>query len=448
MTTPSKAGRRHPLVAWARSSARRLLRSFGAAMPTGTGDAIVPSPYVPDRTTLQVDVRRLIDSLSDDDLRQCADEYFSGITVDSPQCHKPFMDPDNAVHLCAHLGLLFEAADLFPAAEVLDFGCGTGWLTMALGQIGCRAVGVDLSPKAIELARRLAAEGRPGRRGAAEFASYDGRRLPFEDGRFDRIVCFDAFHHVKDQQATLAEFARVLRPGGRVAFVEPGPHHSTTPQSQAEMLHHRVIENDVVMEDIARFAEAVGLAAPEFLLQYPRPLRVGLEDFRRWSSDGVPAHEARRLIHPLISSMTDGQYFHLQKGEPALDSRRPRELAGALRLLSAAVTSLPSGASALDVRLRVHNVGRAVWRCAEPGAGQVRVGVTMFAQDGHGRPADHARIPLPVPALPPNETAEVLGRVPLPAPNGFRLRFDLVAENVAWFSQLGSDSAVEWAPPQ
>lgn len=69
------------------------------------------------------------------------------------------------------------------------------------------------------------------------------------------MACLAVFHHVKVQLATLRDLARVLRPWGRIAMVEPGPHHSQTAQSLAEMAQFKVIENDIVMADIAAAAQ-------------------------------------------------------------------------------------------------------------------------------------------------------------------------------------------------
>jgi demethylmenaquinone methyltransferase/2-methoxy-6-polyprenyl-1,4-benzoquinol methylase len=45
--------------------------------------------------------------------------------------------------------------------------------------------------------------------------------LPFPDGSFERIIVVDAYHHLTDQGSSLAEFWRVLAPGGRLVIEEP-----------------------------------------------------------------------------------------------------------------------------------------------------------------------------------------------------------------------------------
>lgn len=384
-----------------------------------------------------IDVRELIETLSDEELMASADAYFASMTLASEQCRKPFGNPGDAVHQTRHLGLVLDAADLFRGARVLDFGCATGWLTIALSQMGCDAVGVDIAPQALRLAEALKARRAPARGGGTvDFLAYDGRRLPLEDASVDRVICFDAFHHVRDQGATLAEFARVLRAGGRAAFIEPGPRHSTTPQSQAEMARFKVIENDVDMTQVARHAQAHGFEPPQMLVQFAQPFTVPVDRFTAWARDGVDRAWARDAIGTLERQLTDGQCFYLTKGDPALagrDSRRAEGLAAVIRLDSA--RRVPRGAGhGIELRVTVHNTGEHHWLASAP-VGQVNLGVQLLSDDGRVLDDNFARIRLPRGPVAPGESVTLAGTVRLPDAEPFVLRLDLVAELVAWFSQ-------------
>ncbi|HEY6511134.1 MAG TPA: methyltransferase domain-containing protein [Burkholderiaceae bacterium] len=398
----------------------------------------------PQRDPNFIDVQRLIHELSDEDLLRSADDYFAKMSLASEQCRKPFSNPAGATHQTRHLGLLFEAADLFRGARVLDFGCATGWLTVGLAQMGCDAVGVDISPNALKLAEGLKAA-RPKAHGAGpiEFLAYDGHRLPLPDASVDRIVCFDAFHHVRDQRATIAEFARVLKRGGRAAFMEPGPNHSKTPQSQAEMAQFKVIENDVRMEDIARHALDAGMDRPMMLLQFPQPLTVGVDDFNAWARDGIALRWSWRAIDTLRRGLTNGQCFYILKGDPVeadRDSRRAEGLAAEITVQRAARVAAGAG-HGIELQVAVRNNGTRAWIAAAM-PGQVNLGVHLL--DGNGRLLDnsYARLKLPRGPVEPGEQVLISGTMHWPGLESFALRLDMVAELVAWFSERGPTQRV------
>lgn len=411
---------------------KRLLRTFKPAPAPGTDDPNF------------IDVRRLMAELGDEELLQSADAYFAKMSLASEQCRKPFSNPSDALHLSRHLGLLFEAADLFRGAQVLDFGCATGWLTVGLAQMGCHAIGVDISPNALKLADGLKAA-RPKAHGAGtlEFRVYDGHRLPVPDASLDRIVCFDAFHHVRDQRATIAEFSRVLKRGGRVAFIEPGPNHSRTPQSQAEMARFKVIENDVRMDEIARHALDAGMDRPQMLVQFPRALSVGVDEFNAWAQGGIARRWASRAIDTLERQLTDGQYFYILKGDPIeadRDSRRAEGLAAEISVQRAQRVAQGKG-QGIELQLRVRNTGTRSWITASM-PGQVNLGVHLL--DGDGRLVDNnfGRLALPQGPVDPGQEVTVAGTLRWPSRSPFTLRLDMVAELVAWFADRGPTQRV------
>ena len=134
---------------------------------------------------------------------------------------------------------------------VLDFGAGSCWTSHFLTQMGCRVVAMDISEAMIDLGRRRYKE-HPvfGSQPAPEFNVFDGHRMDLDDGSVDRVLCFDALHHVANMREVLSEMGRVLRPGGLAGFSEPGPSHSKDAQSQHEMRRYGVPERDLVLEDV------------------------------------------------------------------------------------------------------------------------------------------------------------------------------------------------------
>lgn len=108
--------------------------------------------------------------------------------------------------------LLAAVAEAHPT-RVLDVGCGDGRIPALY--TSPEVVVVDSSPDAVE---RAAARGLD-----AQLA--DAQELPFEDSSFDVVTCSHALYHVPDVGRALAEFVRVLRPGGRFGGIYNAPEH-------------------------------------------------------------------------------------------------------------------------------------------------------------------------------------------------------------------------------
>ena len=142
---------------------------------------------------------------------------------------------------------------------MVDFGAGSCWLSHLLNRYGCRTISIDVSESALALGRQVF-ERDPRTNWSLDplFLAYDGHTLPLDDASCDRILVFDAFHHVPNQREILAEMHRVLTVDGIVAMREPGRAHSTSPSSKAESQATGVLENDLIIEDLAALAEAVG----------------------------------------------------------------------------------------------------------------------------------------------------------------------------------------------
>jgi len=95
--------------------------------------------------------------------------------------------------------------------KVLDVGCGQGIDLCEYARAGADAVGIDLTPRHVELARKHLAElGLAG-----EVVLGDAETLPFADATFDRASSNGVLHHTPDIAAALREIRRVLKPGGR-----------------------------------------------------------------------------------------------------------------------------------------------------------------------------------------------------------------------------------------
>jgi 2-polyprenyl-3-methyl-5-hydroxy-6-metoxy-1,4-benzoquinol methylase len=111
--------------------------------------------------------------------------------------------------------------ELSPGKSLLDVACGAGGPVLRIAATtGCSVTGIDVHEQAVKTASSLATQ--RGLAERAEFRATDATgRLPFSDASFDAITCIDAINHFPDRPLVIAEWARLLKPGGRVLFTDP-----------------------------------------------------------------------------------------------------------------------------------------------------------------------------------------------------------------------------------
>jgi SAM-dependent methyltransferase len=148
-----------------------------------------------------------------------------------------FQEPE-AHALIADLGLPTGSSGL-------DVGCGVGlytlWLAEAVGPRG-RVIGIEPSAERVEEACALVGDRLPASR--LEFREGDATKLDLADGTLDWVWCGDVLHHVQETGRALGEFARVVRPGGRIVVKE------------SQLLHGLFLPGHPALERRLRQAEA------------------------------------------------------------------------------------------------------------------------------------------------------------------------------------------------
>lgn len=101
--------------------------------------------------------------------------------------------------------------------DALEIGSGTGYFSLNLVQLGVieRLTATDISPGML---KRLAATAEGLGLGSVETVRTEAERLPFAEESFDLVFGHAVLHHIPDLDRAFAEFRRVLRPGGMIAF--------------------------------------------------------------------------------------------------------------------------------------------------------------------------------------------------------------------------------------
>jgi 2-polyprenyl-6-hydroxyphenyl methylase/3-demethylubiquinone-9 3-methyltransferase len=107
----------------------------------------------------------------------------------------------------------------------LDAGCGTGTLTRCLAERGCFVTGLDAAPQMIEMARGRTKDHPQREQMRFEVAGRESagtiERLPNAPASLDGILCSSVLEYMPDAEQLVDEFARVLKPGGRLLISVP-----------------------------------------------------------------------------------------------------------------------------------------------------------------------------------------------------------------------------------
>lgn len=373
--------------------------------------------------------------LSVEALCETADKYYLSIQDPTEQLGKPFSNPTDAPAMLINLGQLLSGLQLTKSMTVLDFAAGTCWLSRYLNQMQCATISLDASKAALDIGRRLFNE-HPiiGKLIAAPvFLHFNGRNINLPDASVDRIVCFDAFHHIPNQREILAEMARILKPGGIAGFSEPGRVHSQTAMSQKEMAEYDVLENDLVLEDVVALAYEVGFT--EFSCKLGCGGNLSLEDYLALIDRKPSEILNRRIREDISSTMINKSVFFLQKGSLQNDSRGITGLDCHIEV-GASLMQVRAG-DEFSIHCLVRNSGRAKWlHKSLQTVGTVRIGTHLYDTAGKLLNLDFGRSSLERDIEPNEETVCVL-HLRLPDPGQYRIMIDMVSEHVCWFENLG-----------
>jgi demethylmenaquinone methyltransferase / 2-methoxy-6-polyprenyl-1,4-benzoquinol methylase len=168
--------------------------------------------------------------------------------------------------------------------RVLDVATGTGLVAAELVRRGFRVTGVDQSPEML-----AGAHGRF--QGRVELVEASAESLPFADGAFDHLTVTYLLRYVDDPGATLAELARVVRPGGIVASLEFGvPRGIARPAWELYVRAGLPLAGRLLRNGWREVGDFLGGSIRSFWEAYPQERQRAL-----WGTAGIEDLAVRRL---------------------------------------------------------------------------------------------------------------------------------------------------------
>jgi demethylmenaquinone methyltransferase/2-methoxy-6-polyprenyl-1,4-benzoquinol methylase len=178
----------------------------------------------------------------------------------------------------------FLVSRLPPGGRVLDVATGTGLVAAELLGRGFEVTGVDQSAEMLAVARRRFGD-------TVELIEAAADALPFADGSFDHLTFTYLLRYVDDPQTTLAELARVVRPGGTVASLEFAvPGGLARPLWEAYVRAGLPVAGRVLRRGWREVGEFLGDSIRAYCAEYPLERQLAL-----WRAAGLAHLEVRRL---------------------------------------------------------------------------------------------------------------------------------------------------------
>ena len=372
-----------------------------------------------------------------DAFNRSAETYYAEHADRRQLLDKPFSEPASLARRLIDVGSLIDGLRLQPGDIVLDIGAGACWLSHLLNRFGCPTIALDVSPTALAIGRQLFEEDRKTNWSLQpQFLAYDGRSIPLPDASVDRVVLFDAYHHLPNPAELMPEMRRVLRQDGIVAMSEPGRGHADSAPSVAEAAATGVLENELVLEDIAALAIASGFRAARVLVSPNAPLmELDATDLRRFTG----GRGFSRYWKELCAALDSHHYILLFAGDPEPTTARPKRLRAMIRETAGRQCLTAMRGVATDIVIDVHNNGDTRWIADEGTPGWTRLGGHLYeAEPRRLVDFDWVRIPLGSDVRPDRTIRISASLPPIERPGDYVVALDLVIEAVAWFADRGS----------
>jgi demethylmenaquinone methyltransferase/2-methoxy-6-polyprenyl-1,4-benzoquinol methylase len=187
---------------------------------------------------------------------------------------------------------MVAAIDAGPGERVLDVATGTGLVAQELvSRYGCSVVGLDQSPEMLAAARARVA-GDVALTAHVTLVEGEAEHLPFGDREFDHLTFTYLLRYVEDPGATLAELARVVRPGGQIASLEFGVPPNPAWRAAWGLYTHVGLPalGRLASREWAQAGRFLAHSIPDLYARHPLEEIVAL-----WRAAGIEAVQVRRM---------------------------------------------------------------------------------------------------------------------------------------------------------
>ena len=302
----------------------------------------------------------------------------------------------------AGFDFLVDHLDLRPGLRLLDLGADATWSTSQFARRGIECTAVDINHH-LPVGRLFADHyGTP-----YHLVRADMRRVPFRPETFDIVVAISALHHNPALDGIAAAISRVLRPGGRLAFLEP------------------YCENEGAKRAFGLEQIAAGISEQTYLLQewHDAFAAVGLE---------VETHRICDSFCAVYRKRADGA-----AAPGGLDVLFRGTYTGRIALAGPAAPVATAG-NAWTVPVTIENSSHVVWCSASHF--MIRASYHLYRRvDGRDELVafDNVRTPLPQPLAPGQQVTIPLEITAIEEPGDYVAEIDMLHEFVSWFADRG-----------
>jgi 2-polyprenyl-3-methyl-5-hydroxy-6-metoxy-1,4-benzoquinol methylase/glycosyltransferase involved in cell wall biosynthesis len=358
--------------------------------------------------------------------------------------HKPAkysgegLDVEAFRHFCDFANIAV-ALSLPAGSRILDVGCGSGWLSEYFARLGYVVKGIDISPELVEMSRDRLARVPYGvdheTQVRCEFEVHDIEHTALDE-QFDAVICYDSLHHFEDERAVIRHLAAATRYGGSLFILEgdrPASGSATEEELMGVMRQFGTLESPFSRDYLSDLLDEHGFAVVGDLVSVN-----GLFERQMMEDERLAVRPAE--VNYLLCKKIVREVGERASAKP--DSRRPNVLRAEFNLLQTSAKPIAPG-ELLSFPVSIENTGDTLWLTSPtPRAGIVMPAVRVFDEDGllvtefHGEPL------LPH-AVAPGESVCVKIVYKAPQRSGkYRLKLDLVDQQVAWFEQKGTEPLV------